>query len=300
MRYKSLLLAVVPVLGLAELGLHQLFRARAPGFDAYAALGQELTRAKLPGMPVVVAPRWAEPLVRQAAPEAFPLAELTRPDDSGFASFLQVSLLGATAPELAGLSVRGEKRVGPFTLTVLDRQRPERIEFDFVTAVDTGQVEVWHDVSGQRAQCRFVRRERSTTGGLHGPAMRPRQRHECEGGAVVAVTLIEDEHYRPRRCILVDPVTRGSVVLRFSSAPATRRFVGWSGFSYFLHRDVGGTPVELAVRDGNAELGTHGATPAAGWQRFELNRSGPSGVGEVEVRREAAEPGDFCFAMEAR
>src|SRR6187431_23687 len=97
MRRWSLLLGVVPLLGLAELALHGYFARRAPGFDDYAALAPRLLELKRPGMPVVVAPAWAEPLLRQAAPAAFPLAELARPDDSGFASFLEVSLLGAAS-----------------------------------------------------------------------------------------------------------------------------------------------------------------------------------------------------------
>src|SRR5690348_13000767 len=59
-RRLTLLLGLVPIVGVAELALHQYFAARAPGFDAYAALAPELKKLKQPGMPVVVAPRWAE------------------------------------------------------------------------------------------------------------------------------------------------------------------------------------------------------------------------------------------------
>src|SRR4051812_8170174 len=94
----SRLLALVPLLGLAELGLHQYFAGRAPAFQDYARLAPVLLELKRAGTPVVVAPSWAEPLVRQAAPAAFPIGELTRADDRGFASFLEVSLLGQSAP----------------------------------------------------------------------------------------------------------------------------------------------------------------------------------------------------------
>ena len=131
----SLLLALVPLLGLGELGLSAYFSRRAPDFAAYAALGPKLEKLKQPGIPVVVAPAWAEPLVRQAAPKAFPIAELTRPDNSGFRQVIEVSLLGAHAAELSGFAVKSQQQVGPFELTLRDNPRPSPPEFDFVTAV---------------------------------------------------------------------------------------------------------------------------------------------------------------------
>lgn len=117
----------------------------------------------------------------------------------------------------------------------------------------------------------------------------------------MGVTVIEDQSYRPRRCVLVDPVARGQIVLRFNAVPLTKRLVGFAGFSYFLHRDVAGKQVQLSVREGERELGQHGAEPAAGWARFELARSDVAGAAiEIQVERLSPEPGDFCFALEAR
>src|SRR6185295_17888169 len=97
----SRLLALVPLLGLAELALHQYFAERAPRFQDYEQLAPVLLELKRANTPVVVAPSWAEPLVRQAAPAAFPIGELARPDNSGFSQFLEVSLLGQSAAELS-------------------------------------------------------------------------------------------------------------------------------------------------------------------------------------------------------
>ena len=55
---RSLLLALLPALGLVELGLNEYFARRAPGFDDYAALGRELSKLKAAREPVVVAPAW--------------------------------------------------------------------------------------------------------------------------------------------------------------------------------------------------------------------------------------------------
>lgn len=300
MRIGLLLLGLVPLLGLVELGLHLHFSRRAPDFDQYAQLAPELLRLKEPGTPVVVSPSWAEPLVRRAAPDAFPLEELTRAHDARFGQFLEVSLLGARSPELAELPVRAEREVGAFTLLVRHNPRFEPPRFDFVTAVERGEVEVHSDVSGRRSPCPSADARRATTGGLHGPVARPQRRFECPQGRLVAVTIIEDERYRPRRCVLVDAPATGRTVLRFSSVPTSQRLLGFTGFSYFLGRDFVAEAAELRISDGERELGRHGATPSLGWQRFELTRGAEQGAVEVSVARTSAEPTDFCFSLEAR
>lgn len=297
-RKLSLLLGLLPVLGLAELGLHQYFAKRAPGFEAYAALAPELIKLKRPGMPVVVAPAWAEPLVRQAAPEVFPIAELTRPDNSAFSRFLEVSLLGSSAPELAELPTLETVQHGPFSLRVRDNPRATPVVFDFVTAVGSGEVEVSNDVGTVRTPCKLNEHARPTTGGLHGPVTRPRSRFECAGG-VVGVTLVEDENYRPHRCILVDPVESDEVVLRFNSVPESARLVAFVGQAAFRARGLGALSVDMSVREADRELGQHRAAVADGWSRFELLRTAPFGAIEVRIKRFSA-PEDFCFALEAR
>jgi hypothetical protein len=300
MRSLSLLLGLIPILGLAELGLHQYFAARAPDFADYAALAPELLKQKPSGVPVVVAPAWAEPLVRQAAPPAFPVAELTRPDDSAFASFLEVSLLGASAPELEGFLVQRTQGIGKFQVSLRQNPRPEPVLFDFVTAVDLGEVEIFTDFEGQRRACPVNERPRASTGGLHGHVAYPRRRHECQGGRIVAVSVIEDQNYRPHRCVLAQPPDSGSILLRFSSVPASARLVGFAGFSYFLERDTPADEVALSVSEGGQVLGEQRAAGVRGWSRFEVKRGAARGAIEVNVRRLARSTGDFCFALEAR
>lgn len=294
------LLGLIPLLGLVELGLHQYFAGRAPAALDYAALAPELLKLKQSGVPVVVAPAWAEPFVRQAAPSAFPGAELTRPDDSAFASFLEVSLLGASAPELQGFAVERTQRIGKFQVSLRQNPRPDPVRFDFVSAVDLGEVEIFLELDGERRACRSSQRARATTGGLHGHVAYPRQRYECQGGRIVAVSLIEDQRYRPHRCVLTQLPDSGSVVLRFNSVPASARLVGFAGFSYFLERDVEVDEVALDFREAGQALGEQRAAGARGWSRFEVRRSGAPGGVEVDVRRLARSNADFCFALEAR
>lgn len=295
----SLLLVLVPLLGLGELGLHEYFARRAPAAADYAALAPELLKLKQPGVPVVIAPAWAEPLLRAAAPAAFPIGELTRMDNSGFAAFIEVSALGQRAPELEGFSLENTRRIGEFSVSLRRNPRSEPAVFDFVTAVDAGEVEVFTELEGVRTPCAAAEHPRVKTGGLHGHLAYPRRRYECARERFVGVTLTEDQNYRPHRCVLVQPPPSGQVILRFNSLPKVRRFVGYFGFSWFLERDTELASVELSLSSGGAELRTWRVAGDEGWSRFESGGI-DGGTVELAVRRLESSQSDFCFALEAR
>jgi hypothetical protein len=299
----SLLLAVIPLLGLGELASHAYFATRAPGFEDYVALAPRLLALKRPDMPVVVAPDWAEPLLRQAAPEAFPLAEVARPDDAGFASFLEVSLTNVpqrAESEVGRFAQQSEERTGPFRLRILKNPRFEPKLFDFVDALAAGSARVSDALEGERSRCPLTEAQRSRTGGLLGPVTRPRRYHACREDRAVAVTVIEDQNYRPRRCMLIEAPSRGSVVLEFEGVPASARLVGFAGFPYFLDRDAEGAQVELMLSEGGQKLGGHRVEAARGWVRFEVRRPAPGGDVTVEATWRVAQPRQLCVALEAR
>lgn len=295
----SPLLGVVPLLGLLELGLHFYLARRAPAPDDYAPLAPRLSALKQPGQPVVVAPAWAEPLVRAAAPSAFPLAELTRVDDSGYPAFWEVSVLGRTAPSLTGFATERTEQVGPFTLSLRKNPRLEPSVFDFVTAVDAAQVEIFQELEGARLPCRLEEDARLETGGLHGHVTYPKRRFVCTRERFVAVTLSEDSDYRAHRCIVARLPTSGRLVLRFSGVPEAKRLVGHAGFSWFLERDAESPQVELSVSAEGHELGRHRASGSQGFARFELPPPSSHAL-EIALERLGPIQSDFCFALEAK
>jgi hypothetical protein len=300
MRRLSPLLGLVPALGLLELALHQYFAGRAPRMADYAALAPELMKLKPPGVPVVVAPAWAEPLLRQAAPQAFPLNELARADDSGFTRFLEVSLLEQSAPELAGFPTQQLRRLGAFRVALRENPKPDPTRFDFVDAVERGEVEVFTELAGEQVPCEPVQKSRAETGGLHGHVAYPAARLECGRGRFVGVTLIDDQEYRPRRCVMAQPPAGGSLLLRFGSVPVTPRLVGFVGSSYFLERDDTRPELELTITEASQPLLRRAASGAEGWTRFEARRAAVTGAVEVQLRRLTRNGGDFCFSLEAR
>lgn len=294
------LLGLVPLLGLVELGLHQYFARRAPGFQEYAALAPRLLKLKPPGVPVVVAPAWAEPLLRQAAPAAFPLEELARMDDSGVEGFLEVSLLREHAAELRALPVERSWQIGAFTLSFHRNARREPVLFDFVGAVAAAQVEVFSERNGEREVCPLVAHAHTATGGLHGHVTYPRQRFDCPRGGFVGVSIIEDQQYRPRRCVLASTPGAARLVLRFGGVPPSRKLRGFAGFSYFLERDMTEPQAALAAEHDGAKLGEKRVAGAEGWSRFELPGLHAEGSVELSVQSLTRRQEDPCFALEAR
>lgn len=262
-------------------------------------LAQKLMKLKQPGIPVVVAPAWAEPLLRQAAPSAFPLEELARADDSAFEGFLEVSVLGHTATELSGFPVVRSWRFGDFAVALRQNPNPTPPLFDFVAAVAAGQVEVFSDRDGEREVCPLLANAHTATGGLHGHVAYPRQRFACHRGSFVGVGLIDDQDYRARRCVLVQPPTSGRIVLRFNGAPEIQKLRGYAGFSYFLERDRADAQVVLGAEQDGRALGLRRVTGAQGWSSFEWQTPGVAGSIELSVRALAPGPQDVCFALVA-
>lgn len=298
----------LPLLAVAELCAHLAFARRAPEPEDYLVLRPVLERLKQPGDMVVTAPHWADPLVRSAlGDELMPLAEVARPDDSLFKRALEVGILGKTAPELEGWKVLDESSHGAFRVRVL--QNPDFVQplYRFVDQLGPGQAEVFvEEAHGHRTRsCLFTEHARPRTGGLHGAIAFPRARFRCSGAEhqFVGVTVMDDQDYRPRRCIWAHPSDRGPLVLRFDRVPLNKEIFGYAGLSYFLMREGAGTPVVLEVRIDGKSIGRYVHRDEWGWApfHFPLPRSydEPSSV-EFVVTSERADYRHFCFYADSR
>jgi hypothetical protein len=295
---------LVPSLGLVELGLHVAFARRAPGMDAWRELAGAAAALKRSGEPVVVAPEWAEPLARLALGDRFfPLAELARADDRSVPRVLEIAELGARAPGLGTWRVVSETRQGPFVLRVLQNPSPLRARYRFVDHVRPGELSVALVRDGRERSCEYTDHARATAGGLHGQVAAPSERFQCGGGELfVGVTVIDDQDYRPRRCIWAHPPAQGALRLRFSAVPLGTRLHGFAGLSYFLFRDGVGPPITLAAASGPTPFGSVVHRDETGWSGFELSTAALAGQTadlDFEIRAEGGFRRDFCFAVEA-
>jgi hypothetical protein len=301
-----LLWLAVPLLGAVELCAHYYFAARAPDERAWAEARSTVAELRRPGDLVIVAPEWADPLARQAfGEELMPLRDVARPDESSYARAIEVSVLGRRAPELRDWPEIERTRHGRFDLRVLRNPAPVTVLFDFVDELEPARASVFEGAPDPANECAWNARARTNTGGLPGPPAFPAQRFACRSGEpyFAGVTIIDDQRYRPRRCIWAHPTPRGPLVIRFRDVPLGRRIRGHAGLPWLIMRDGAGPPVELEVRVGGQSLGKVAQRDVEGWKKFEFETgaaAGGRGDVEFEVRSSSVKDRHYCFHADTR
>lgn len=295
----------VPLAGLVELGGHFYFSSRAPKVDEWVRSKTALGRVRRPGDLIVVAPDWAEPNARFAFGDSwFPLADVARPDESAYARAVEVSIVGATAPELRGWKLVEERREGKFTYRVLANPQPAKVLFDFVDHVAEAVVA---DVaaSGAASVCHWNPRAARSAGGLHGDPAFPAQRHECGGGSgrFVGVTVVEDERWRGRRCLWAMPPNQAALSIRYQGVTLGQAVRGYAALPQWIEREKHGAPVEMEVLVGGEAIGTYVHRDGDGWKAFSFSTEGRAGsTADVEFKVTSRRPHDrqFCFQADTR
>lgn len=296
-------------LGLAELLGQAWASQRAPdGLDWQGLEPAVVARVRAGKELVVVAPAWAQPQARQALGQALmPLSHIARPDESGFARALEISVLGQRAEALRGWVEESRERVGPFLLRQLTNPRPVPATYDFVDNLGpSAATVVTRGRSGRIEPCPHTRTAKVENGDLHGHPTFPRERFRCPGAGrwfFVGTTVIEDQAYRPRRCIWAHPSKYGPLTLRFPAVALGQRIVGHAGLPYFFERERRGAPVTLEVRVGGRRVGSVVHRDGEGWKRFEFStpRSIASpAIVEFQVSTPKAWRREFCFEARAQ
>jgi hypothetical protein len=306
MLFRRLAWLSVPLIGLGELGAHLYFAGAAPRESDWEELAPLVDHQRQPGDLVTVAPGWTEPLARRALGEdVMPLADVARADVSGYSHAVEVSLLGQHSTELSGWRELSFEEQGRFSVRRLENPHFEPVLYAFNDHVRQNQLSVVEWNGEAERTCDYTDRARVTAGGLGGHVTYPRLRYRCSGGEdyFVGVTVIDDQHYRPRRCIFAHPPVNALLHLRFSNVPAGKVLRGWGGRSYLLSRDGGGTPVEFAAYVDRKEVGRRLFNDDQGFSAFEFP-AGEPGEGKVEVifeiQTRSAKNRDFCFQAEMR
>lgn len=297
-------LALVPLVGLGELAVDRWQASRAPAFGDYHALAQPVARLREPGDIVLVAPPWAEPMVRRAlGDEVMPMKDLGRPDLSGHATALEVSILGQRSAELSDWREIDRQTQGSFLLRRLDNPAHQPVKLDFVDALSPDRVEVW---MGGSTRCHWQPKARALSGGLGGHPTFPKERFQCPGGGFfnVGVTVIADEDFRPRRCLWAHPPRRGELVIRFKDVTLGETIFGHGGLYWIVERERRGAPIELRLRVDGDEVGQATHVDGDGWAAFEMalgEHAGKTGATvEFAVRSKNHQHRHFCFEARTR
>lgn len=296
---------ILPVLGLAELGGHIYCGQAAPRLREWQNLRPLVASLRRGAGLVAISPRWAEPLARTAFGEdMMPFIDLTRPDESAYPRVIEISAFGQRTPELEGWREVGSRAAGPFVVRALENPRPESVRFSFVDDLDPRRVQVSEGDEGALSPCPWTERAVARTGGLHGAPAFPKKRFRCMSHELVfvGVTVIDDQEYRPRRCLWAHPPVEGGLRIGYSGVPRGRKIVGYSGLPWFLMREGMGPPVELNVRVDGKSVGTIVHRDRDGWKRFELAITEGDRSVDVEFRVSSDTFADrqFCFYADVR
>ena len=297
------LLLVFPLIGVGELQAHLTQRAAAVTAVDYARARTEAGPLG-PDDTIVFAPRWADPVGREAFPAMFAhdLLRAAPAELSRFEHVLEIASHGATEPELAAWPVQWEKTVGKLTLRMHDNR-------DFSKVVDPLTNRVGTDrliVSQGGKDCPLQRG--NATAQAWGPAT-PAVRYACAAGAVGQV-VVPDLSYRLRYCLFT-PASPTPIRLRFVDVP----FGSLVRVAYGLHTDdersLSGAPVTLralvqtdtaggGVED--VELGRIEHHDGEGWRTSDVPT--PKLVGQTgDLHLEVSSTGGrrpFCFEAFAR
>lgn len=295
---------LLPIAGLVELALFVHDARSAPRAAEWQALRGEVARLKGASDLLVVAPEWADPLARQAFGDALmPITDLARADVSAYARAVEVDALGAESDELAGWRVASAQRVGRFEIRIRENPEPAHVLFSFVDHAAPPSLEVGRE-SGSTDACAFTTHAASSAGGLHGHLAFPRERYVCGGAEehFVGVTVLDDQDYRPRRCLWAEPLP-GGLRLSFKSVPIGRQIYGYAGLSYFIFRDGKHAPTTIGARVAGEEVGHYEHHDETGWHGFQFDTARFAGqTADVEFVVSSADPSErqLCFYADTR
>lgn len=297
---------LIPLFGILELAAHFVTSQRAPDAEDWERLPGFVERLREPGDLVLIAPEWAEPLARGVLGDGvMPIEDVARADVSSYAYALEVATLGADTRESARFEPIATLEAAPFSIRRLKNKNHVPVLYRFVDHVRPQHLGVTEpDATSERA-CSFTDRTRPSTGGLPGHPAYPRARFRCSGGEAffVGVTILDDQNYRPRRCIFAHPPRQGGPLrLRFGNVPLGRKITGYAGLPYLIFRDGVGAPVTIRAFVNGRKIGESAHLDEAGFSPFHFELTSASGTGEVrfEISSSESQNRHFCFSAEMR
>jgi hypothetical protein len=289
--------------GVLELLAHVIQTHSVPNEEEWRAVRAAVESKVAPSDLLIFAPEWTEPLGREYFGASLASVErIARPDETRFPRAVEVSIRGKHRPELDGWKQVESRAIGPFEVRTLENPNPATVMDDLVSHVrpDAMSVSV---VDGDREVPCGWSHSQVLTGGLgYGPSV-PADRFNCPGGSQVAVTVISDPTYRPRRCIYAPPVGgNGSVRLRFHSVAFGHALHGHHAIPAEADH-ANGAPVTITFRAGGENIGQFTRRDGTGWTPFETateELAGRTAELVVDITAARSDRRQYCFEADTR
>jgi hypothetical protein len=249
---------------------------------------------------IVVAPTWADPLLRLHLGDRITAKVAGRADLAAFERLWVLSIRGARAEEAPYRAADFRSTFGGVTVERFDFG-PTPVVMDFVDALPSASVEIANGKA--QTNCPWnAQVAGAARGGLGFGPVFPRQRFVCDEKRPwlwVGSTIIEDLSLAPRRCIWQHPQGREPVSVTFHDVHLGKRLVLYGGLDYHHERDEVGAPVTMRVFVSGREIGRMVHRDGDGMKRvvIDTQRSNVGLRGDLrfEVTSPAPNRRSFCW-----
>jgi hypothetical protein len=264
--------ALIPLVGVIELGLHLYQTSTVPSDRDWLAAKEEVRKRLGPEDQILFSPVWEDPNGRRMFDDLVPIERAARPDDTRFRRVLEVSARGGKRSEVVSWKLAEEVSAGRLKVRVWENPSYVKLVDDLVKHDGpTGFTVVKLDSAGAETPCPWADGPPSTGGTYYpfGPPT-PGRRANCSG-SFVGLSVIQALDHSARRCFLAPPAGTGQAVrVRFPNIGFGTVIHGHHGLHYDVERHKAGAPITLTFRSGDLTLGSSTHRDGQGWSGFEL------------------------------
>jgi hypothetical protein len=293
--------AAVLAVAVVEVVAHATIRSRVPSEGDWRAAASHVREHHQPSDAIVVAPSWADPLLRLSLGDRISFAAAAPSDLEGNERLWIVSIRGARSEWAPDRPADESARFGRVTVERWDLG-PSNVVYDFVDNVQNAEVQ-W--VQGGRSTACTWRSTFATGGNLGAGPLTPADRFVCPGARPwiwVGATVTEDLDLKPRHCIWQHPAGVEPVRATFRDVPLGEAMTFFGGIYYEHERMRENGPVEARVYVGGELVGHMTHRDGDGWKRMAIDPRGtPAGDVTradvtVEVTARAPHLRTFCWS----
>jgi len=293
------------VFALVEAGGHTVIRAGVPSLADWAAAASFARGELQPRDQIVVAPAWADPLLRWCLGDGISPAMAGPSDLAAYDRLWALSIRGARPGPAPASKPELTRRFG--RVQVLRWRLPRStVVYDLVEHVKEAEVAITR--RGQRKPCPLQRLAPGSGGGLGLGVLAPAERAVCDRGRSslwVAPVVVEDLDLKPRRCVWQHPAGAEPSRVAFHDVPLGQSLVFYGGLYYEHERMRQGGPVQVSISINGKAAARMVHQDGDGWKRLafstrEASQSRPRGDIAVEVSAENPRRRGFCWAATVR
>lgn len=255
-------------LAVVEVVAHVVVQARVVERDDWERAAERVRAEWQEGDLIVVAPEWADPLLRQHLGDLITLEDAGRSDLAQYRRMWALSIRGHRPREAPDAAPEYDEQVGP--VRVLRWALPgDAVLYDFTEHVPDARVSMVQ--GGRETPCRWIESGRARGGGLGAGPITPAERHACDPRRPwlwVGATVQDDLDLRPRYCVWQHPAGEEPIRATFEDVPLGERLVLYADLYYEHERHEEHGPVHVAAFVDGEEIGRMIHADGDGWKRM--------------------------------